>query len=251
MGATILLLGLLLAGDLADSAERDASIGYQLLLPGQYHGNSVSAVSGEQWWAVLQTGAGQVLRPVTIDVAAIHDDMMNDKEGEKTGKVVSTREEQEGKCLFMVKGLKNPKPGPIEAFFVGQIPLWPQPEPHNEYPARCINIELGKETALEIVATGSMKDLGSDYAIDIDMGPDHAHRLGSGIQRVFQCQHTFDYAIPTLLWVGDVDRDGKPDLLLDLATKYVLSLPTLYLSSERQPGEHVKKVADFPSAADG
>lgn len=230
-----------LAGPIEGAAQGDK---LQLLLPGQYHSRDCSAVSGEKWWAVLMTQKGQELREVTLDVEPVHDSMIGDKENEKTGKLVSITEKVQGKCLFLVKGLKDAKTGPIQAFFSGEVPLWPRPQPNESYPPLCIRIDLGNNDSLLIRAHGSMKDSGTDYAINISEGP--MLRLVEGnVQCVFESKTQFDYAVPQLLWVGDLDRDGEPDLLLDLTQKYVASLPTLFLSAARNPNEFVKQVAQI------
>ncbi len=48
---------------------------------------------------------------------------------------------------------------------------------------------------------------------------------------------------PSLIWAGDLDRDGKLDFLLDATTHYNVSEPTLFLSSPAQAGEIVRPVA--------
>ncbi|MBI5473826.1 MAG: hypothetical protein HY961_15930 [Ignavibacteriae bacterium] len=48
---------------------------------------------------------------------------------------------------------------------------------------------------------------------------------------------------PTLRWAGDLDRDGRLDLLMDLTNHYNVSEPTLFLSSRAAANELVKKVA--------
>lgn len=46
-----------------------------------------------------------------------------------------------------------------------------------------------------------------------------------------------------LLWVGDLDRDGRLDLLADEGWNSTTSVPTLYLSGEARDGEVVRRVA--------
>jgi|GEM_PF-470646 len=53
----------------------------------------------------------------------------------------------------------------------------------------------------------------------------------------------FDEPHLGLLWVGDLDRDGKPDLLMDMAPKYSYSRFVLFLSSMSQPSDLVGQAA--------
>ena len=48
---------------------------------------------------------------------------------------------------------------------------------------------------------------------------------------------------PALLWAGDLDRDGKLDLLYDLRSCYMYNELALFLSSAAKEGEFVGLVA--------
>lgn len=50
---------------------------------------------------------------------------------------------------------------------------------------------------------------------------------------------------PALLFAGDLDGDGRIDLLLELSDHYNLSLPTLWLSGEGSDGEPLQEVAAY------
>jgi hypothetical protein len=50
-------------------------------------------------------------------------------------------------------------------------------------------------------------------------------------------------AAPALLWAGDVDRDGRLDLLLDLSDHFELGATSLLLSTAAGPGELVGRAA--------
>lgn len=52
-------------------------------------------------------------------------------------------------------------------------------------------------------------------------------------------------AIAALWLIGDIDRDGRPDLLLSTASHYAAVTTTLYLSSRARPGAFVQAVASF------
>ena len=46
-----------------------------------------------------------------------------------------------------------------------------------------------------------------------------------------------------LLFAGDLDRDGKLDLVFDTTDHYNVARPTLFLSSQARPGELLHEVA--------
>jgi hypothetical protein len=50
---------------------------------------------------------------------------------------------------------------------------------------------------------------------------------------------------PRLIWCGDLDGDGRLDLLIDTTDNYNVGAPALFLSSKAARGQLVKKVAEF------
>ena len=52
-----------------------------------------------------------------------------------------------------------------------------------------------------------------------------------------------EFASPTAIWAGDLDRDGELDLLVDATFHYNVSNWTLWLSSGADSGELVGEVA--------
>ena len=56
-----------------------------------------------------------------------------------------------------------------------------------------------------------------------------------------------DDAAPSVIFVGDLDRDGKLDLILDVTDHYNVSRPTLFLSKDAEDGAFVKQAAQFVS----
>jgi hypothetical protein len=48
-----------------------------------------------------------------------------------------------------------------------------------------------------------------------------------------------------LFWAGDLDGDGRLDLVMNLSGHYNVSETTLFLSSTRQQGKLVRKAAVF------
>ena len=50
-----------------------------------------------------------------------------------------------------------------------------------------------------------------------------------------------------ILWIGDLDADGMPDMIIDMSPKYSYSNPTLFLSSKADEGNLLKLVAECES----
>ena len=94
----------------------------QLLQVGAFHGNEVSAESGEVWLGLYATPNGYTIIPSRITVETIYDPLV-DNEEEKTGKVVSVAEET--RPLFLIKGLDLPKGESIKTLSAEQTILTP------------------------------------------------------------------------------------------------------------------------------
>jgi len=226
--------------------------GYELLMTNSYHGDEIKAVSGEKWWGLFLTNKGHELRPVTIRVDIVRDGCLDSDDAHKTGKEICVEGKQEGRCLFLVKGPWKVKPGPVRTFFSGRIQL----------SLSCDEPLLSKQggfygefqtddsTTFRIQASGSMRNLGEDYEITVATHKASAECVVRHVeQSLFHSNVAFGIGAPTLLWVGDIDQDGNPDLLINLTTRYDQQAPTLFLSSEAGPGELVKGVAVILSSA--
>lgn len=55
-------------------------------------------------------------------------------------------------------------------------------------------------------------------------------------------------SVGTLYWVGDLDRDNKPDFYLSLYAHEIIYEAFIFLSSEAENGKLVKKAALFSTS---
>ncbi len=58
------------------------------------------------------------------------------------------------------------------------------------------------------------------------------------------------FTCPLLLWIGDLDQDGKPDFIFDTPDESRTRNVELYLSSQAEGNNHIKKVADVFTSND-
>src|SRR5947209_551466 len=86
----------------------------QLLETGTFHGEEVSAETGEQWLGLFPTENGFALIPTTINIEAVHDEVGDDV-GEMTGKRVGV--DRDAKPVFLIKGAGMLKAGPVASVF--------------------------------------------------------------------------------------------------------------------------------------
>lgn len=66
-------------------------------------------------------------------------------------------------------------------------------------------------------------------------------------QTVYERKEVADSSFPSLLWAGDLDGDGKLDLIMDTTDNYNVRNVTLFLSTKAKPGKLVEKVVSHES----
>lgn len=68
---------------------------------------------------------------------------------------------------------------------------------------------------------------------------------GKGPEHLFLKQESFNDTFVEILFIGDIDRDGKPDFIFGANRDYEEERVILYLSSEAGAGKVIKKVAEI------
>jgi hypothetical protein len=207
-----------------------------MTMVGVWHGEEVSAKHGESWLALLETSAGFELQEVILSVELVEDEVL-DVPPSRTGKKVSAPEDL--KPLALLRNLAVLSSGPV------------------------LSIATPAES-LTVVRPQSLRLDESAYLLEFKcaaelIDQEFAHcplQLSDGNKtqslQAYPVYHPSSTkasiasdALPQVLWAGDLDRDGRLDLLLDLTNHYNVSAPTLLLSSMAGKGELVRPVAVF------
>lgn len=223
----------------------------QLLRAGQFHGNEVSAESGEKWLCLCKTGDDFSLVMTGIVVEKCYDAVTDYFGTDTTGKCVSVPEVQKvgGEVVFLVKGLDNINQGQVETMFYGReiiLPgqglVWP-----------AIDTDGKPWSVVERMYVSFLRATGT-FEINLDSNRPYPYleNYGLVVSHETKVQQILKYnrslspdGMPSLLWVGDLDGDSKLDLLIDATDHYNKRLYTLYLSSYAKEGEVLGKVAEF------
>lgn len=214
----------------------------QLLLTGTFHGDEVTAKSGERWLALVPTDKGYAFQETRLGIEFVKDEVI-DEDGQATAKKVFV--DLDEKPLFLVRGLPGIAAGPVETMV-----------------AESRYLKIG------IVASFKLSN-GRRYKLTVacdQNGPLTVERFGkcpliltaeSGSQKIhhFQIYRPPDAkpifagdASPAVIWAGDLNTDGALDLLLDVSNHYNTSALTLFLSSEKPSEALVIKAAAFVSS---
>jgi hypothetical protein len=216
----------------------------QLLLIGAFHGNEVVARSGEKWLAMVPLDKGYMLMETRVRIELVRDELQ-DKDNEATGKKVSA--EINKKVLFLVREISTIKPGEVETIVTISSPL----EINKSIPLRLRN---GRFYTLSLVCedtTPLTVDNFKECPLIVATGSNSQSIMNFSVYYPPNKKPIFaSDARPSLLWAGDIDRDGAIDLLLDLTNHYNISNPSLFLSSAAQNNDLVDKAAEFITYGD-
>jgi hypothetical protein len=213
----------------------------QILTAGLHHGDEVTAESGPDWWGIFPEGDGFTLQsaPVTITQEF---DAIADEEGQATGKLVKVP--QEAVPVLLMRGIAGLEEGRLDAVKTESLPrmLYPGQTGSLRLPTWKEGTSLGLTALGEARGESDYREVGVyNYQIKIDYGPQQNRKR----QVIVSIPELKEDATPQLVWAGDLDRDGKIDLLFDATYHYNVSLLVLYLSSAAKEGELVGKVAEW------
>lgn len=195
-----------------------------LLLPGSYHGYEVTAKSGERWLAYIpETHAIRSVR-LRID---LEKDEIEDSGKTKTGKRVSTTDKLAP--LFLVKNLPYVRAGSATNVAFAGAEL---------NGGRSVALPLNKRNYRLEVKVITRADKSNSYQLILSDGV-RKQIIKNGTNPDFSTSSKK----PTLLWAGDLDSDGRLDLLIDTSDNYNATSNTLYLSKGAGGGKLVRPVA--------
>ena len=162
----------------------------------------------------------------TLKMKPIHSPMF-DKEGEMSGIKIYC-EGFANDPMLLIAGIEIPENMQIDSYKGLKNSLLPGE-----------SMQLGDTT---IKALGTMDEYGRlrDYKLLIT-----GIKNSTSVEQIFLEQEYFDDAMIQFIWAGDIDKDGFPDLYLDISYKYSFSNPALFLSSKAGDNELLKLVAEI------
>ena len=236
MKRSLTMLLLLIA--LAAAANDNASVAQHLqrvIEPGEFHGEEVSAQSGEKWLGLhITDDYHSMLLHYRLTIEAVND-LTVDEEGQSTGKKVSV--DLPLAPLFLIKGARNVSAGPVTTVFDEGARSGTLGE------SSALTLNLGEQSYV-LKVTGS-----EDTAKCPDQSLPRNARLvlvnGEFKQVLYSLQDCGSDPSWSLVWAGDLDRDGKLDLYVNVTQHYNSSERKLFLSSQASEGQLVKEAAEF------
>jgi hypothetical protein len=215
----------------------------KLLEPGEgFHGDEIMGKTGEVWLGLFEENNKYFLRPTKLKISNVHDGIVDEFKWQKTGKNVGVS----GKStpIFLLKNADYLEKGEVETFHKG-LKYRDMSEYSEASPDQIMtNLNVGFSQTYEV--NGVRYELAVIEAVDQNLKPVFAVVLsGDGKRQILHTSYDQSEGLGTLYWVGDLDKDGKPDFYMDLFVHYNAGNQVLFLSSKAGENELIKQVADF------
>lgn len=191
----------------------------QIVQNATYHGDEVQDVKdGDRWNAIVKTNDGYRVEEVKISVKTVKDEILDIDSGFFTGKEISSVPP----AVFLIKGMALEDNAPIKSYPFNPSTL--ESEKPVEIKGDRARLSLVFSKAGQIIAKLAEKEISLTEPM------------------------SSDEKSPELIWAGDLNNDGYPDLLIDTTDHYNISLPTLFLSKITGEDISYNKVAERRSA---
>ena len=220
--------------------------GFALQPPGSFHAGEPVATDGESWFGLRIDGDDAALVATIVRVRAIEDVVAGDAPGQRSGREITSAR---GDAIAMYLRGPRLRAGPIEraqalpaasatVTSMADYPLDFRGQRHRIAahcdPGPAARVDGQAQLACRVVLDAP----GRSQVLWVTTG---YFEPGAATPSLG------DDASPTLLFAGDLDRDGKLDLVFDTTDHYNVRRPTLFLSTQAAPGELLGIAAQFQS----
>jgi hypothetical protein len=211
----------------------------KILLEGSFHKSEIwRGAEKKEWLGLFYKNKQYSLEKTSLQIIPTFDPVLDSDRVEKGSRTISGREVvgASPNVLFFINGLDRVKEGPVDSAIFKKVVL----------PVNKSLTYSFKGSNYNIRAYGdSIKLPSNEYVYQSYGWKVSGQKKGKKVEQVLSEDQFFEDSIYVLLWAGDLDRDGVPDLLLDLSNHYNVSRIALFLSSKAEKGKLYKKVALF------
>lgn len=206
-----------------------------LLLARGYHGDEIDSVlRNASWCELYPKEGGYFLDSTEVSFKTIFDGIVDEDSSEMTGVGVTGKNEN-GILMAKLAGLE---PGEVEHIELDTNFVMPGTNMFFDF--NNVHYRFYATAYYRIPEGRDYIDYIANYKLYLEKDS-----AGVKTKQLILARPFFGgtYLIGNFLFIGDIDRDGKPDFVLETSNNYNISAPTLYLSGYADEGELVKPVA--------
>jgi hypothetical protein len=199
----------------------DSTLQVKMLQTHVFHDDEVDKkLENKTWFGLFKNKESYTLSETKVSIKRAVDDIVDINEGEETGWEVSASVKDT--CVILIEKLPYFVDGNISSVKI----------PENIYPEESFKFNF-KGIEYTLFATGKKKKeepdsdwiVVSNYKLYLTAIID-----GKQTTELLVAKKSFDEQMIRIIFGGDIDDDNKLDLIIDTASHYNVSSPTLYLS---------------------
>ncbi|MFA6085075.1 hypothetical protein [Mucilaginibacter sp.] len=190
-------------------------------------------LADHEWMGIFKSDSGYYISDTKIKISHAHDEIVDEKEIEKTGWRVESQIKDS--AVLLISNLNYLKPRPIKSFRFGKnfvLPGYSNTFNYNDvsYTLYATGQQLRNSKPEEIYNI-------SHYKLYIK-----ATIEGKSYNQLLVYIDGFDDAMVDIIFAGDIDGDSRPDFIINTTNDYNLIRPTLYLSKPAEKNQLLKVV---------
>jgi len=206
-----------------------------IIKPGKYHKEEIpDKITTQDWFGIFKENGNYMVEKTTINILSVHDAIV-DNEGEKTGKKIISNNNKE--CYLLMNNISYLTEIKIDTILTKPTIIHPE----KPFSYQTNNIEYTLSATADEYNPLNKDNLffnPKNYNLFLEKNTN-----GVITKQLLLFENRFDDQITKILFIGDIDGDTIPDLLIDSANHYNASVPTLYLSKEAKTNEILKIVS--------
>ena len=205
-----------------------------IIMPGAYHKEEIpDGMVTENWTGIFKQNKNYTVEKTAVNISKVHDAVVDNK-GKSTGKKIRATNAKD--CFLLMNNIAVTERS-IDTIATNTIIIHPE----KPYKFQFKNIDY----VLSAVSK-SYDALNQDETHFNAKGYElYLEKKENGVtkKQLLLFEKNFEDQMTKILFIGDIDGDHIPDVLLDSSNHYNSTVPTLYLSKEAKEGELLKIVS--------